>query len=68
MLLALQSQVVRPESQDDLNTQFVFLEYMEDSPKESKKVNKAMSAQSIISCTETFNDIINLLKNCKNGS
>ena len=27
-----------------------------------------MSAQSIISCTETFNDVINLLNNCMDGS
>ena len=27
-----------------------------------------MSAQSIFSCTEKFNDVINLLKNCMDGS
>ena len=35
--LELQSQRVRPESQDDLNSDFCFLESTEDPPKESKK-------------------------------
>ena len=43
------------------------LESIEDTPKESKKENKAMSAQSIISCTEKYNDVINLLKNSMDG-
>ena len=51
VLLDLQSQQVRPELQDDLNTDFVLLESMEDTPKESKIENNAISAQSIISCT-----------------
>ena len=33
VLLYLQSKWVRPESQDDLNTEFVLLESMEDPPK-----------------------------------
>ena len=37
VLLELQSQQVRPESQDDLNTDFVFLESMEDPLKVSEK-------------------------------
>ena len=41
---------------------------MEDTPKESKKENKAMSAKSILSCTEKCNDGINLIKNCMDGS
>ena len=36
---------------------------MEYPPKESKKENKAMSALSIVYCTEKCNDIINSLKN-----
>ena len=36
VLLELQSQRVRPESQDDLKTDFVFLESMEDPPKQNK--------------------------------
>ena len=52
MLLELKSQRVRPEYQDDLKTDFFFLESMEDTPKESKKENKSMIAQSMISCTE----------------
>ena len=45
MLLELQSQQVRPESQDDLKTDFIFLELIEDPSKESRKENKSMSAQ-----------------------
>ena len=41
---------------------------MKDPPKESKKNIKTMSAQSIITSTEKFNDIINLLKNCMDGT
>ena len=41
---------------------------MEYPPKESKKENKATSAKSIISCIEKCNDVINLLKNCMDGS
>ena len=41
---------------------------MEDPPKVSRKKNKKMSAQSNISCTEKFNDVINLLRNCMDGS
>ena len=37
VLLEIQSQLVRTESQDDLNTDFVLLESMEDTPKESDK-------------------------------
>ena len=44
------------------------LESIEDTPKESKKENKAMSAQSIISCTEKWNDVLNLINNCMDGS
>ena len=40
---------------------------MEDPPKESKRENKAMIYQSIISCTEKFNDVINLLNNYMDG-
>ena len=68
VLLELQIQQVRPESQDNLKTNFVLLESMEYPPKESKKENKAMSAQSIISCTEKCNDVINLLNNFMGGS
>ena len=68
VLLELQSQQVRPESQDDLKNDFVLLGSMEDHLKESKKEDNAMSTQSILSCTEKFNDIINLLKNCMDGS
>ena len=41
---------------------------MEDPPKEIKKENKSMSAQSIISCTEICNYVFHLLKNCTDGS
>ena len=41
---------------------------MEDPHKESKKENKAISAQSILFCTEKCNDIIILLKNSMDGS
>ena len=41
---------------------------MEDTPKESKKENKSMIAQSMISCTEKCNDVLNLLKNSMYGS
>ena len=68
VLLELQSQWVTPESHDYLKTDFVLLESMEDPPKESKKENKAMIAQSILSCTEKCNDVINSLKNCMYGS
>ena len=37
VLLDLQSQQVRPESQDGLKTDLVLLESMEDPHKESKK-------------------------------
>ena len=66
-LLELKSKQVRPESQDDLKTDF-FIETMEYPPKEGKKENKSMSAHSIISCTEKCKDVINLLKNCMDGS
>ena len=36
-LLELQSQQVRPELQDDLKTNYFFLESMEYPPKEGKK-------------------------------
>ena len=41
---------------------------MEDPPKGSKKQNNKMSDQSIIYCTEKYNDVINLIKNCMDGS
>ena len=51
VLLELQSQRVRPESQDDLKTGFCFIESMGYPTKESKIENKAIRAQLIISCT-----------------
>ena len=41
---------------------------MEHPTKEIKKENKAISSQPIISCTEKCNYVINLLKNCMDGS
>ena len=45
VLLELQSQKVRPESQDDLKTDFFLLGSMEYPPKDNKKENKSMSSQ-----------------------